>query len=107
MAKKVQIVALVEPDTAGRLNLLRLAMGESRARVIDIALTGGGLGRLEEACLADIKRVEKLARAAGVTPYAYADAYRIAYGRETYPLALDGLETDDSGVREHLTQRWG
>lgn len=102
MPRKEQIVALVEIDTRDRLNILRLATGESRARVIDIALTGHGLGRLEENHMPELKRIQRLSDEAEVTPAAYALAYTQAFHGQTYPPDLGSLEYDDTEVRAYL-----
>lgn len=97
--KKEQIVLLVEPGKRARLDALRMVIGDSRARVAEMALD---IDALEAAYHAGLKRVGKLAKAAGVSVEEYATAYAKAFERRPYGQGLEALEQDDSAVRVHL-----
>ncbi len=97
--KKVQIVIMAEPDTASRLDVLRIATQKSRARVAEEALLArGGLPGMERAHPYDIARVHALAERAGMTWREYAAAYAKAYQSVTFGPGLEALEADDSAV---------
>lgn len=91
MAKKVQVVALIEPATKDRLDILRVVMRCSRARVMEAGWQPGGLAALEEAHLADLKQLIAVATAVGVDVPRYAALYSKIYVRETYGPSLEEL----------------
>jgi hypothetical protein len=95
--KKVQIVALVEPDVRVGLDTLRMIQAASRARVMESVLAPAVRAQLEEVS-ADVKRVEKLAKRARMTVEQYTAAYAEAFSGVTYPPGLAALEQDDSMV---------
>jgi len=97
--KKEQIVLLVEPGKRARLDALRIVVGDSRARVAEMALD---IDALEAAHARGLNRVGRLAKAAGVSVDDYATAYAKAFERRPYGATLDELEISDAMVRAHL-----
>lgn len=99
MGRKEQIVLVVAPGTRARLDALRPIIGDSRARVTELALD---IETLEAQHAGELKRLDELAKAAGVTRGQYAEAYAKAFSRHPYGAGLAELEQDDSVVRQHL-----
>lgn len=97
MPGKEQVVALVDGHIVTRLDTLRLIDGTSRARVLEPMLADAVDARLAE-LEKEVKRVEKLAKRAGMTLERYVEAYARAYSRKTYGPGLAELEKDDSIV---------
>lgn len=92
--KKEQLVALVDAGVKDGTDVLRIITRGSRARVIeDLLAPAVDLALAERA--ADVKRVEALAKRAGVAVQDYVTAYAKAYARDTYGPGLAALEKDD------------
>lgn len=72
-----------------RLDRLRAVYGHSRSKLINEALSSGGLIRLELDRKDDIARFDDLARAAGLTWEEGARVYAERYGRMTWPPTID------------------
>lgn len=97
--RKEQVVLLIEPGKRARMDALRIVFADSRARVAEAALD---IDALEARYHAELKRVGKLAKAAGVSVEDYAVAYAKAFSRTPYGAGIETLEIDDSIVRAHL-----
>lgn len=91
MAKKVQVVLLVEPETATKLDVLRIVMGALRAEVGRMALEGITLEQLERTHAERIGRLALVAAAHGKTLAEYAHEYARQYSR-VYGPTLEELE---------------
>lgn len=103
MARKTQIVALVEPTTRTQLDMTRIFTKSSRARVLeDLILPALERLAAEARENGDMKRLEKLAGKAGVSVAQYVGAYASAYRGTPYGAGLEELEASDLLVREHL-----
>ncbi len=96
--KKAQVVLNVDQTIRHRLDALRIVLRCSRARVGELALTGGGLITLEKQNYTSLKHVKALAERAHVTPERYTWLYSVAYKHMTYGPGLEELERDDSQV---------
>jgi len=103
MGTKAQFMGLVEQDTMHDLDVLRIVTGRSRARVSEDLMVEQ-LRKAKRAYADDIKRLEQLAAAAGVSVQDYVKAYARVHARSTYGASLTALETDDSAVRAALQQ---
>jgi hypothetical protein len=98
MGRKAQVVALIDPDLKDRIEILRVAVEASRARVIEEALAEA-LDGMERRHFFEIQKVEKLAERAGMTPGEYAAAYAKVYAGLSATLpTLAELEADDRAV---------
>lgn len=97
--RKVQIVALVDPEIRTGLDTLRMISTASRARELENVLADALENALIEAGYqGSISRVEKLAQRAEMSVEDYVAAYAKAYARDTFGPGLDALEKDDRAV---------
>lgn len=98
--KKVQIVALIEPELRANIDALRIISEESRARVLE-ALLAAAVERelLDPETARGLDRVRELADRAGLTFEAYTAAYAAEYAQagRTAP-GLDALEDGQGEV---------
>jgi hypothetical protein len=92
VAKKTQIVLLVDPEIAVRTDTLRIVMGVSRATVIREALPASGLRGLERTHAERISRLAKVASAQGKTLGELVTEYAKRHERDTYGETLEELE---------------
>lgn len=90
----------VDEATFARVERLRACMGESRSRVIDMALTRGGLDSLEKQYARRTETFNMLARRAGQTWEEFALAYGREYSHQTYPPTVEKLERELDGRGE-------
>ncbi len=81
MARCERLRACLDPET-----------GVSRSNVIEMALTGGGLNKLERACEDRIQRFDALAVRSGQGWITYAHEYADRWNRKTYPPTVAELE---------------
>src|ERR1051325_8818754 len=91
MSRIKQFGVGVDTDVFVRLERLRACLGESRSRVVEIALTGGGLGKLEREHAADVDMFDKLAVRLGKTWQEYAQEYGQRWAKQTYPPKVSEL----------------
>lgn len=87
-------------DLVERLDRLRACYGRSRSWIIQRALREGALAGLEQERLADVRRFNELAAAAGLTWQQGAKLYAERYGRMTYPptVEVDWLLSEERSV---------
>lgn len=90
MAKKVQVVALVDRGIRHRLDALRIVLGCSRARVMEQAFELF-LNKLEGRNSMDLERLNKLARARGLSTQDFVAEYA-AHHPQGYGPTLEELE---------------
>lgn len=101
--KKVQVVALVDPDIKTGLDMLRMISQESRARVLEDVIAPAVWVALTDERPA-VERIEALAKRAGMSVPEYVAAYAEAYKRESYGPGLDALYKDDRAVTGKKTK---
>lgn len=93
MARKAQVVALIDADLRTSIDALRIITKDSRARVMEDLLREAVAAHLgSPAVNKDIKRIHRLARQAGVSFAEYVSAYAQHFARDTYGPGLDALE---------------
>ena len=98
--RKVQIVALVDPEIKTGLDALRMISTASRARELETVLAPAIREALNESPerAGDVVRIHRLAERAQMSFEDYVAAYAKAYSRDTYGPGLDALEADDRAV---------
>ena len=88
--KKEQFMALVEPNTLARLDALSVVLWTSRAEINRLALTGQGLGQIEEVYAAGLELLAEVAKRAAVES-TECFVRRLVAGRQRVP-QLEELE---------------
>lgn len=88
---------MIDPVLLARLDRLRACAGESRGKIID-GILRAGLGRAEKGYGLSTGRFATLAEAAGVDWQTYAQAYAIAFARQTYPPTVALLADERTGA---------
>ncbi len=98
MARKRQIVVLIDSELADRYEILRVARSASKGRVYEQALKAD-ITEAEQAAWSDISKVNALAERAGMTPAEYAAAYSATYkGLSASLPTLAELDADDRAI---------
>lgn len=102
---KSQMVMLVSNELIDRADALRIVMRDSeatspyyrmnRARVLEMALTNGGLKELEKRNQQRLLRLEALAHRAGQSYSQFVHAYVRQHERKTYAPTLEELEASE------------
>lgn len=100
MRHKEQYVMLLDPAVTPKINALYVVTGQSKAEILEyLVLNSTSLDQLMDAHAADVKRLDKLAKAAGQDRATYASAYAERWTRKKYRPTLADLEMLGKGKK--------